>query len=90
MDFENTLIEELIYIRSQARESKEWALCDQIRGYLDTKHVFIVDTANGQQVSYMLSGTREQFINNLNKDIQAEKRFNAWLYSTKQSIKHIK
>jgi hypothetical protein len=43
-DFTGTNCEELIYRRQEARTNKDWKLSDQIRGYLDSKFVFVFDT----------------------------------------------
>ena len=78
---------ELIEIREQARVEKNWILSDQIREYLDTKHSFIFDTKNGQVIYHCLSNmTRGKLIQNLNKDIKANKQFDSWLYSIRSSI----
>lgn len=97
MDFENKYTDELIDIRKNARENKDWSLSDEIRNYLDAKLVFIFDAKWGPEVWYLTIG----FFNNKNKrietqamsnrqyveykiqkDIRAEKNFDAWLYST--------
>lgn len=87
MDFESKYIDELIEIRKEAREEKNWVLSDQIRDYLDTKHIFVFDHKEGQEVFYRKSGTRTEMISELQKDRDAEKLFESWLYSIKSSIK---
>lgn len=58
MLLENKYIDQLIEIRKQARENKDWKLSDEIRNYLDTKLVFIFDTKDDlgesfQEVFYL-------------------------------------
>ena len=83
-------IENLIDIRKQYRADKNWQMCDAIRDYLDSKHVFIFDTPEGQVIYNEVKGTRQDVIDKINRDKKAEAAFDAWLYSTKQSwrIKH--
>ena len=52
MIFENYTIEEIVSLRSTARTEKNWALSDKSRDYLDSKHVFIFDSKEGQIVYY--------------------------------------
>lgn len=84
-------IDELIDRRAEARKNNNWQLADEIRNYLDSKSVFILDTPNGQEVYFELSGTtREQFVDKINKNNRAEKLFDAWLYSIQKSAGIIK
>ena len=96
MDFENKYVDELIEIRKEARQNKDWKLCDEIRNYLDIKLVFIFDTKAGQEIYYLFE---EYFKNKENKietfamsnrqyieyriqqEIRHNNNFNAWLYS---------
>jgi len=74
-------IDELIEIRKDARQKKDWALSDKIRSYLDNKHVFVFDTEEGQIVYHEKKETRNSLINRLKNELRAEKLFNAWLFS---------
>lgn len=85
--FDLILIDELIDIRRQAREEKDWKLSDEIRDYLDTKFVFIFDHKEGQEVYHRTRGTREDIVKEIQKDKKLEKDFNSWLYSIQSSIK---
>lgn len=85
MDLQNKYIDELIDIRKESRQNKDWVLSDRIRNYLDSKHVFIFDTKNGQEVYHRIKGTREEIIIEMQKDRDAEKRFDSWLFSTRAS-----
>lgn len=51
--FDAYYIDELSYMREQARVEKNWELSDQIRKYLDTKNVFCVDSKDGQVVYHL-------------------------------------
>ena len=87
MNFNTYHIDELIDIRAQARIGKLWGFSDEIRDYLDTKHVFIFDTKDGQEVYHELGGTRKDLVEKLNNESSANKRFDAWLYSMQSSMK---
>lgn len=84
-NFSERPIDQLISMRAEFREQKDWANCDDIRDYLDTQHVFIFDTPEGQVVYNEVKGTRKDVINKINQDKKAEAAFDAWLYSTKKS-----
>ena len=43
MNFEGYYIDELIELRKHSRLAKDWGLSDDIRDYLDLKHIFIFD-----------------------------------------------
>ena len=82
MDLKGKYIEELIDLRKNERQAKNWLICDEIRNYLDSKFVFIFDTKDGQEVYHELKGmTRVDLIDRINKNIRLEKVFNAWLYT---------
>lgn len=100
MDFESKYIDELIEDRKIARENKDWKLADEIRNYLDTKLVFIFDAKCGQEVWYLtekyferqkrkietMAMSKRQYVEyRIKQDINAEKNFEAWLYSTLKS-----
>lgn len=87
MDFESKYIDELIEIRREAREQKDWKLSDEIRNYLDSKFIFVFDHKEGQEVYHRTKGTRQELIKEIQKDREAETLFNSWLFSTKASIK---
>ena len=86
MELENKYVSELIEIRRKARLNNNYALSDEIRNYLDTKESFIFDTKDDQVVYHELKGmTRIKLIKKLNKEKQANKLFDAWLYSINKS-----
>jgi len=85
LQIENLHDSYLIAIREDYRKSKSWEYCDFIREYLDTKHIFIVDTPKGQVVYFETGGTRQDVINKINQHKKAESDFNAWLFSIKAS-----
>ena len=86
MDIENKYVSELIDIREEAKADKDWKLSDEIRNYLDTKQSFVFDTKDGQVVYHELEGmTRIKLIEKLNREKQANKLFDAWLYSMNKS-----
>jgi len=100
MNFESKYIDELIDDRKEARVNKNWKLSDEIRDYLDTKLVFIFDTKWGQEVYYLTDGyfknqerkietiamSKRQYLEYRSKqEINAEKNFEAWLFSTRRS-----
>lgn len=87
MDFDSKYIDELIDIRKEAREQKDWKLADEIRDYLDTKFTFIFDHKEGQEVFHRRKGTRAELIKEIQKDRDADKLFDSWLFSTKASMK---
>lgn len=78
--------EHLLQHREEARNAKNWQQSDEIRDELDKRGVFIIDTKNGYE-TYYRPGTRKQLLEDIAKDIRAEKRFDSWLYSVNQSIK---
>lgn len=86
MNFETKYIDELIAIREEARQEKNWKLSDDIRDYLDTKHVYVFDTPNQQVVYHRTGGTRQDLINQIKEDQRAQKLFDAWLYSMNISV----
>ena len=81
MRFEDKYIDELVDLRRDAREQKNWMLSDKIRVYLDTKRSFVFDTKEGQVIYHRTNGTRTDLINQLKEDTRANKIFDAWLYS---------
>ena len=83
MEFDTYYIDHLIDARRKSRKLKNWKLSDDIRDYLDTKHVFIFDTPDGQEVWNMTKGIRQDVIDRINSDKRAEAIFDAWLFSTK-------
>jgi hypothetical protein len=79
-------IDELVDIRSKARNNKDWELADKLRNYLDTKSVIIMDTKSGQEVHYLLKNqTREDLVNSINIERKAVAQHDAWLYSINKS-----
>lgn len=75
-------ISELVDIREKVRREKQYDLADRIRDYLDTKDVFIFDSLDGQIVYYKAKRTtRIELIKKMNKEKQANKLFDSWLYS---------
>ena len=87
MDFKTKYIDELIFFREEARLKKDWKLSDDIRDYLDKKHVFIFDNREEQVVYNRSHGTRQDLVNQLKKEQRAQKLFDTWLYSIQNSIK---
>ena len=83
MDMEALNIDELVFLRQEARDEKNWKLSDEIRTYLDSQHSFVFDTDDGQVVYHRDQGTRSELIVQLKKEARAEKIFNSWLYSLK-------
>ena len=92
MDFENKYIDELIEIRKDARENKDWKLSDEIRNYLDGKLVFVFDTKDNegkqfQEVHYLTEGyfeKAERIENIHNIKFKTKREFVEW--SIKQDI----
>lgn len=100
MDFNSKYIDELIDERKEARANKNWKLSDEIRNFLDTKLVFVFDANFGQEVYYLTNGyfkkkerkietiamSNRQYVEyRIKQDLNAEKNFEAWLYSTRKS-----
>jgi cysteinyl-tRNA synthetase len=50
MKIKDKYIDELVDMRENARYNKNWKLADKIRDLLDTKHVFVFDTKEGQVI----------------------------------------
>ena len=74
MEFENKYVDELIELRKEARENKDWKLSDEIRKYLDEKLVFVFDTKDKegkqfQEVWYL----PESYFDNKDKYPETEK-----------------
>ncbi|WP_242202069.1 hypothetical protein [Aestuariivivens insulae] len=87
MNLEHLYIDELIALREEARQSKNYKLSDDIRDFLDSKHIFVFDTPNQQVVYHRTTGSREDLINELKKEQRAQKLFDAWLYSVNKTLK---
>ncbi len=102
MNYEEILIDELVYIRQIVRNRKQWKLSDEIRNYLDTKLAFVFDTKEGQEVYHLSEEyfklqdrfpetkmlSKRQYVEyKIKQDINADKFFDAWIYSMQQSIK---
>ncbi len=85
MRIEDKYIDELLEIREKTRAEKNWKLADKIRSYLDTKHVYIFDTNEGQVIYHEKEGTRQSLIKQLKSEVRAENMFNAWLFTMKPS-----
>ena len=88
MNVKNKYIDELIEMREDARQKKDWDLSDKIRAYLDNKHVFVFDTESGQIVYHTKSETRNGLIDKLKQEFRAKKLFDAWLFSINTSINY--
>lgn len=86
MTFEDHLIDELIDLREQSRLNKDYKLSDDIRDYLDTKHIFIFDHKEGQEIYHRTKGTRKELIQEIEKDRLAEKGFQSWLFTAIQKL----
>lgn len=86
MDFENKYVDELINLRKEARENKDYKLSDEIRNYLDEKFIFIFDTKDNdgkpfQEVYYFPEShfekqQRIEGIHNLN--FKTKREFVEW------------
>ena len=96
MDFENKHIDELIDIRKDARENKDWKLSDEIRNYLDEKNVFVFDVKDKegkyfQEVWYLYDDyfkniktgmKKRQYVEyKIKEEIRMEKSIDSWIYS---------
>jgi len=90
MNLKYKYIDELIEIRENARQMRDWVLSDSIRAYLDSKHVFVFDTEEGQIVYHTKNQTRNSLIDKLKQEFRAKKIFNAWLFSIKAKNNHTK
>ena len=86
MNLKSKYIDELIELRKDARDQKNWILSDKIRAFLDTKHVFVFDTKESQIVYHRKGITRQQLIQTMKIETRAEKMFNCWLYSMQSSL----
>jgi hypothetical protein len=76
-------VDKLIHERQLARSRNDYAESDRIRNLLDSVNVFVFDTNQEPEVYHMVKPTtRKELIESINMDKQAEKRFNAWIYST--------
>jgi hypothetical protein len=85
-DLSEYLIDELIYIREQVRLEKNYELSDKIRNYLDDNSTFVFDTPTGQEVYHYPNRTRQEIVEEINKNSRADRVFNSWLYSINCSI----
>ena len=85
MRIEDKYIDELLEIREKTRIEKNWKLADKIRNYLDTKHVYVFDTNEGQVIYHKKDGTRQSLVKQLKSEIRSENMFNAWLFTMKAS-----
>ncbi|WP_242117113.1 hypothetical protein [Aestuariivivens sediminicola] len=85
MNFDSIYIDKLIAMREDARQMKNYALSDNIRNYLDSKHIFIFDSKQGQIVYHRKTGTRSDLIKEIKEDLQAQKLFDSWLFSMQQT-----
>ena len=81
MNLDRKYIDELIEIRVEARQNRDWTLADKIRDYLDNKHVFVFDSEEGQIVYHRSKENRSSLVDKLKEEIKSEKLFNAWLFS---------
>lgn len=85
MELATKYIDELIDLRREAREQKNWKLSDEIRDVLDTKNVFVFDTSEGQVIYHRPRYTRKELVKKLKMEMNAIKRFDSWLFSQIQS-----
>ncbi len=66
MELIDKLTDELIYLRSLAREEKNYMESDLIRNILDSRGVFVFDTKDDQIVYHLGDGyTRQEVIKNI-------------------------
>lgn len=93
-------IEELINSRAIERQNKNYVACDNLRDYLDTHNVFVFDTKGGQEIFYLTESyfdkkpagmTKRKYVEYIiQRDIRAEKNFNAWLFSQKEECDRLR
>lgn len=81
MNFNNKYVDELIELRKEAREKRNWQLSDEIRDFLDANHSFVFDTQTGQIVYHQKSGSRQDFIKIMKNESKGERIFDSWLVS---------
>ena len=86
IEFDGRYVDELIDMRRQSRIDKDWSLSDNIRDYLDTKHIFVFDHKEGQEVFHRSSGTRASLIEEISREARAEKLFDSWLFTAKSKL----
>ena len=68
--------------RQQARAEKNWQESDRLRNELDARHVFVFDGKGFEDVYYTKVGkTRAELIEEIQREIRAEKHLDAWIYS---------
>lgn len=87
------LIDEIIDLRWQARQAKQYVESDRLREILDNELVFTFDHKDHQEVHYLTPAyfrkkpevmTHRQYVEHrLRQDRQAEATLNAWIYSNK-------
>lgn len=99
MNLDEIKPELLIEARAEARKNKEFTTCDIIRNHLDEKLIFIFDTKDRQEIYYLTEGyfnkndynseamSKRQYVEKrIQRDIRANKNFDAWLFSMKNKI----
>lgn len=74
-----TNIDELLYLRKEARENKNWKLADEIRNYLDTQNVFVFDHPGNNQEIFHLTNSYFDHIYN----------YDGWSESKMQKIERL-
>lgn len=87
------LIDEMIDLRWQARQAKQYAESDRLREVLDDELVFTFDHKDYQEVHYLTptyfrnkpeTMTNRQYVEHrLRNDRQADAMLNAWIYSNR-------
>lgn len=82
-------LDQLVYDRSCARAERDWAGSDKMRNVLRDHNAFVTDLKCGfQEVMFFPSAyTPEQCEARMKSNMEAEKRFNAWLFSMRSKIK---
>jgi len=88
MIFQYIVPEQLIHIRGIARKDKDFELCDQIRDHLDSIDIVIMDTPDYQNTYYGMN--REQVVEMLKKERNANKLFDSWLETQRHKMKKTK
>ena len=78
-------IDQLIYERERARLNKDFEESDRIRDLLDFFGVFVFDGVEGQEVYHRKGKTRDEVKKEILRDSQAERNFEAYLTSVRNS-----
>lgn len=94
---ESKTLDELIALRWQLRQAKQYKQSDDLRDTLDQNLIFCFDHKDYQEVLYLTEvyfkrmpdsfKSKRQYVEyRMRLDRQAESNFNAWLYSVGKSM----